>query len=29
MEATGYGKEMVNPREFTLGINKTFQAWEA
>jgi trimethylamine monooxygenase len=29
MEATGYGKENVNPRDFTLGINKTFQAWEA
>jgi len=28
MEATGYGKATVNPKEFVAGINKTFDDWE-
>jgi len=28
MEATGYGKAVVNPKEFVAGINKTFDDWE-
>lgn len=28
MEVTGYGKDAVNPKAFTAGINKTFDDWE-
>lgn len=28
MEATGYGKDAINPGKFVEGINKTFDDWE-
>ena len=28
MEATGYGKDAINPKKFVEGINKTFDDWE-